>query len=225
MTPSRSTESFRRLTLETFVDKLASAEPVPGGGAASAIAAALGAGLVAMVAGLSEGRERYAVHASLHAEAKALGGRLAQRFLALADEDADAYAQFAAALKLPRATDDEKLARTAAVRAAARVAAEVPLLCVECCVELAQGAEALAGRSNRNASSDLTVASLLAEAAARGAAANVTVNLPAVGDEAYAAEMDVRVADLVAQVETLGRRTREVVQSQAEREPMSAGPG
>ena len=71
----------------------------------------------------------------------------------------------------------------------------------------------LAGRSNVNAASDLGVASLLADAAAHGAAANVLVNLPSVGDDAFAAEMSARVERLLADVGSTARRVREVVAS------------
>jgi len=208
------------MTLDQFVGRLASGDPVPGGGAASALAASLGGALVAMVAALSEGREKYAAHAATHAEAGALGRDLAARFLTLAEADAEAFSRYSAALKLPRDTDDEKAARGEAIREAARGAAEVPMECVEACVELLAAAEALAGRSNRNASSDLSVATLLGEAAARGAAANVMVNLPAVGDQSYAGSMTSRVVGLLREIETLGLETREIVIRGAEREPL-----
>ncbi len=214
--------SFRDLTIEEFVERLSSAAPVPGGGAASAIAASLGGSLVAMVAGLSQGRDRYAAHAATHEEAVHVGRELASRFLSLADDDAAAYGAFAAALKLPRDTDAEKATRTEAVHVAARLAADVPLRTVEACLELVLASEALAGRSNRNASSDLTVASLMAEAAARGAAANVIVNLPSVGDEAYAETLRSRVMSLLDEIASLALQTREVVMSGAERAPLPA---
>ena len=210
------------MSIDSFVDLLASSVPAPGGGAASAIAASLGAALVSMVAGLSEGREKYAAHAATHAEAGALGRTLADRFLVLADEDAAAYAAFGAALRLPHETDEETAARAATIRSAARHAADVPMTCVEACLELVAAAEALAGRSNRNASSDLSVASLLAEAAARGAAANVIVNLPSIGDESHAGAMTARIVGLLREIESLGLETRETVLKGVEREPLAA---
>jgi formiminotetrahydrofolate cyclodeaminase len=211
---------FGELKLAEFVERLASAAPVPGGGSASAVAASVAASLVAMVASLSQDRPRYAAHAALHARSIEVGRRLATRFLELADADADAYATFSATLKLPRDTDDEKARRLAAMSSAARTAADVPLAVVEGCQELVASAESLVGRSNANAASDLNVAALLAEAAARGAAENVYVNLPSVDDEPYRGEMTARVMRLIHHIEELAAAVHVGVRDGAVRDPL-----
>lgn len=212
---------FRDLTLDEFVGRLASAAPTPGGGSASAVAASLAAGLVAMVASLSEGRPRYAMHAAVHARAKAAGTELADRLLRLADEDAAAFGTYAVALKLPRESEEDQAIRAAAIRKAARLAAEVPLRCVEACAEVVAVAELLAARCNVNASSDLHVAALLTEAAAKGAAANVRVNLPSVGDPDWASATEARVADLLERITGLCETTHAVVASGESRPPVA----
>ena len=217
--------SFGALTVRDFLQRLASADPVPGGGSASAVAAGLAAALVAMVASLSQDRPRYAEHAALHVEVRDRGRDLAERFVELADSDAVAYARFAQALKLPKDGEGDGRARTEALQDAARRAAEVPLETVEACLEVVLATEALAGRSNRNASSDLNVGAMLAAAAARGAAANVLVNLPSLDEsDPFVGEATVRVDTLLHEIERLAQRTREVVLSGEVREPLAAAP-
>jgi formiminotetrahydrofolate cyclodeaminase len=215
-------EQFANLTLREFTERLASAEAVPGGGSAAAIAGALGASLMTMVAGLSAGRPRFAAHETTLARCLALGRGLREEFLRLADADSAAFTDFSAAMKLPRETADQQSARRGAIERAARAASEVPWDCVKACATLAAAAEALAGRCNPNASSDLLVASMLAEAGARGAAENVRVNLPSTGDEEYSGRMHRALDETLHEVSSLVARTREIVLSGRSQDPEEA---
>lgn len=214
--------SFRDLSLAAFGERLASSDPVPGGGSASAVSAALGASLVAMVAALTQGRPKYAEHALLAAAVAPRAQALASAMFDLADEDAQAYAACAFAMKLPRESFEDREARDRQVRETAIVAAEVPLRTVEGCLEGLHLAEMLAGRSNRNASSDLRVASLLLEAAADGAAANVLVNLPLVGEGDWTDATAARTTELMRDVAAIAKHTRMVVANGEARPPIDA---
>jgi len=177
-----------------------------------------------MVATLTQGRPKYAQHADLCEAVTPSAQALASELLDLADEDARAYAACAIALKLPREAFADKEVRDRQVRETAKVAAEVPLRCVERCLDALKLAELLAGRSNANASSDLRVASLLLEAAADGAAANVLVNLPLVGTNDWTTATEARVGELMHDITELAKATRAVVHSAQARPPVDELP-
>jgi len=172
-----------------------------------------------MVAALSKGKPKYAAYEATLFRCEAVGHELAAEFLRLADRDAEAYAGYATALKLPRETDQQQEARRTALRSAARLASDVPWECVRACARLVVAAETLAGRSNANAASDVLVAAFLGEAAARGAAENVLINLPSTGDPQYAETMQVQVDSTLHEIAGVAARTREIVLSGQSREP------
>ncbi len=205
--------------LGQFLEALASDRPVPGGGAAAAVSAALAASLTAMVVRLSLDRPKYAEFADLHAQALAASDAARLRFLQLAEEDATAYGTYRAARSLPRETDAEKEAREAATRDAARIATKVPLEVVRACQAQVELVDRCAGRTNLYVASDLEVAALLLDSAARAAAANVRVNLPSIADEGYASAITAELDQRLQQVQGSADRARERVAKGVLRKP------
>jgi formiminotetrahydrofolate cyclodeaminase len=214
--------TFASITLDAFLTRLASAEPTPGGGSASALSGSMAASLLSMVASLSAGRPKYAPYAATLERAAAVGADSRIRFLDFADDDARAYDGFASAMKMPRESAAEVAERKAAIQAAARTATDVPLEIVRACRTVVAELESLAGRSNLNASSDLVVGALLIDAAARGAAANVFINLPSVGDPAFEDDAMREVTSALALIEDLAAQVRQVVGSGELRDPEDA---
>jgi formiminotetrahydrofolate cyclodeaminase len=211
--------SFGAASVEAFTAHLASSDPVPGGGSAAAVAGSLGAALTVMVARLSQDRPRYAAYEPTHRRAIEAGEAARLRFLHLADLDAQAYASFAAAMKLPRLSDAQRATRQAAMADAARASTLAPLETVRLCESTMRLVEALAGRSNANASSDLRVAARLLDAACEGAADNVRTNLPSVGDADLAAEAAAEVARSVAVARSLAGAVHRLVANGTVRPP------
>jgi formiminotetrahydrofolate cyclodeaminase len=169
--------SLGELTVRALAERLASRDPVPGGGSAAALSGVLAAALVQMVVELSVGRPgSEADEPALREIGLAAAG--AQRdLLALADRDAAAFAAVVGARRLPRDTDTERAARAAAVRAAMHDATRIPLRTVEFASDVLDLAARVAPIGNPHAASDAGVAAQLASAAARGAALNVRINL------------------------------------------------
>jgi glutamate formiminotransferase/formiminotetrahydrofolate cyclodeaminase len=192
-------------SLSGFVAGVAGGAPVPGGGSVSALAGQLAAALAQMVAGLTVGRKKYAEveeeMAELGRQAAALGARLG----ALVREDADAYAQVSAAYKLPTEGEEAAAARGAAIQAALLTAAAVPLETARACRDVARLAGTCAAKGNTNTASDAGVAALLAEAACRGAAYNVRINIASMTDRAQGEALASEAADLVAATSAASR--------------------
>ena len=186
-------QSLASLSVDEFLNRLASGEATPGGGSASALAGALGAALVSMVCNLTIGREKYAATEAEARDIREAAMAVRDRLRRGIDDDAAAYDGVMAAYRLPRA-DDEKAVRSAAIQRATHEAALVPLALAEASAQVIDLAEQALGKTNRNAASDLAVAAMLGVAALDGAAANVEVNLASLKDERVRAEVAERLS-------------------------------
>ncbi len=185
------------IDMHIFLDRLASNAPTPGGGAASAYVGALGAASVAKVAAVSVGKPKFAAHdADLRARLDHLSV-LRDRFLALAAEDAAAFATFMRAYRLPKVTDDERAVRAAALQEGMRQAAAVPLRIMATAREVLDAAEAIAVIGNPNAIGDCGAGAAMAVAAMRVSLLNVTANIAGLVDGAEVAGYRAQLHDLM----------------------------
>ena len=191
------------LTSKDFLTALASSAPAPGGGGGAAMAGALAAALASMVCNLTIGKEKFAAQ---ECEVKALlqeAEQVRQDLLALVEDDAAVFNSFMACYKLPKTTDAEKAARTAASRKAAKQAAEVPLAIARACYKVLQLADRLVIIGNPGVITDGACSALLARAALRCAEYNVRINLGLTKDEAYNEQVAAELNKLLKTAEEL----------------------
>lgn len=205
-------DRFVDRTLRAFSDDLASDRPVPGGGSASAYAGALGAALTAMVARIAS-KKAPGVHDEFIAEADDLRGDL----LRLVDDDSAAYSRVAEAMKLPKGTDDEKQERQARMQAALLAAARVPLEIARTCRRLLESCERGAALAPAAAASDIGVGALMAEAALRGAALNVMINLASLKDATQVKTLSDDLDTAVDGIDELRKRILDSVEARIAR--------
>ena len=188
-----------------FLDDLARGTAAPGGGSAAAFAAAASAALAAMVSRLTIGKKKYAaVESDMQAilnQAEALRSALT----AAVQEDAAAFENFMAALKLPKETPAEQVQREARMQAATDGTIQVPRRVARQAVEALELVVRLAETGNLNAISDAGSGAALARAALTGAGLNVRINCMNFADKAavqvYLAELD-QLNQRAAELET-----------------------
>jgi methenyltetrahydrofolate cyclohydrolase len=163
-------------------DAVAAPNATPAGGSVAALASALAASLVAMVAGLTTRREKYAAVHAYAEEILARAEALRLDLLELARHDAIVVAEFMDALSLPQSTEFERTAREAARRAALLEAARVQLELLDQAAEVASLAEAMVGSGVATAIGDAATASFLAAAASRSAYWSIRSNLRSINE-------------------------------------------
>lgn len=178
----------------TFILALASKEPTPGGGGASAYVGALASALGSMVGNLTVGKKRYAdVEADMYISLEKLAA-LRTRLIELVEEDARAFEPLSKAYGLPKATPEEQAAKDAAMQEALVGACEVPLEIMRKCARVIEECEFMANCGSRMVLSDAGVAVVFAKAALQGASLNIIINAKDIADreraEGYLAEMN-----------------------------------
>lgn len=177
--------SFQELSLAKFGEVLASKEPTPGGGCASALAGALASGLVAMVARTTAGSKKFADRAGQMTAIAEEADRLRGELLALVDEDARAFDQVMGAFRLPRETPEQQTARSHAIQYTYKAAVEPPMKVCTRSLRVLELALQVAEQGNPSAASDAGVGALLAATALEGGALNVQINLGSIKDDAF----------------------------------------
>lgn len=190
---------------QLLLHALSEPKATPGGGSAAALAGAAGAALVAMVAGVTAANGRYA---DAHEEMERIRGRALQlrdELHRLVRTDAEAFAEYLAAQRLPSDTPENADRRRQAMSDSARFATETPLEVMRRSLTVVELASRVARRGARAAVTDAAVAALLAGTAVRAAWSNVRVNLPAVKDLELRAHLSAEAGSLASQAEEAER--------------------
>ncbi len=203
-----SDESLAAKTIEGFLDVLGSDAPTPGGGAVAGIVGATGAALIAMVAALTVGKKGFEGVDGRMRDLIAKTGKARAEFLDLADRDVHAFDGVMAAFKMPKETDEQKAARSAAIQAGYEQAAAVPMETARRAVDAMPMAEEATAKGNPQAASDGLSGAACLWCVALCAMANVEINAAALKDETKRTAMLDEVASLRARADQSLRETQ-----------------
>lgn len=200
-------------SLQTFLDELASSASTPGGGGAAALLGATGAALVSMVCNLTIGKPKFAEVEAQMRELLAKSEGLRAELTRMMAQDVEVFDNLMAAYGMPRETDEQKAARTAAIQERTKAATLVPLAAARACAEVIALCRPAAELGNPNVISDAGVAVASAQAGLKSAALNVLINLGAIKDEAFAQQHRAELDDIMARHNQLADEVYALVKS------------
>ena len=213
MTTQSSVQAITGISIDDFLDRLASKDPTPGGGGAAAIMGAMGAALVSMVCNVSYGKKGCEAAEPELREVCAQSEALRKRLTGMVADDVSAFDELMAAYKLPKNSDEDKERRSLAIQASLKRATEVPLACARDCAEVIRLSRRAGEHGYLGVISDAGVGVSAAYAAARSAALNVYINAPSLKDRAFAeralAELEGIMTSCAAESEAVYALVRE----------------
>ena len=201
------------MSLTAFTRETASESPAPGGGSVSAAMGAFGAALATMVANLSAHKRGWDDRWKEFSDVAEQGQAVLEELLGLIDEDTAAFNRIMDAFGMPKKTDAEKAARTAAIEKATLYAATVPLKTMEAALKALPLALEMASKGNPASASDAGVAALAATAAIRGAHMNVRINAAGLADKNPALPLLERAAAIEAEALALEKQVLAAVET------------
>ena len=200
------------MTCTGFAEETASESPAPGGGSISAYMGALGAALGTMVANLSSHKAGWDDRWEEFSDWAERGQALLSELLHLVDEDTDAFNRIMNVFAMPKSTDEEKAARSAALQEATLYATQVPLRTMRTAVRIFDVVRAMAAEGNPNSVSDAGVGALAARSAVLGARLNVKINAAGLKDRAAADALVAEAEQLAAEAERLEKEVLTIVE-------------
>ena len=200
------------MTCTGFAEETASESPAPGGGSISAYMGALGAALGTMVANLSSHKAGWDDRWEEFSDWAERGQALLTELLHLVDEDTDAFNRIMNVFTMPKSTDEEKAARSAALQEATLYATQVPLRTMRTAGRIFDVVRAMAAEGNPNSVSDAGVGALAARSAVLGARLNVKINAAGLKDRAVADALVAEAEQLAAEAERLEKEVLTIVE-------------
>lgn len=201
------------MTCKAFAEETASESPAPGGGSIAAYMGALGAALGTMVANLSSHKAGWDDRWEEFSDWAERGQAVLAELLHLVDEDTAAFNRIMAVFAMPKSTDEERAARSAALQEATLYATEVPLRTMKAASRVFEIVRAMASEGNPNSVSDAGVGALAARSAVLGACLNVKINAAGLKDRAVADALIAEAEALAAEAVRLEAEVLQIVES------------
>jgi len=172
-------------TLDSFMERLSSPSPAPGGGAASALVSITAASLVSMVASLTKGKKAYA---SYREEMEGIEKRslaVKEELRELMAEDEEAFNLIVKAWGMDKSTEESARLRKVEIEKASKIAIMVPWKIARASYTIMEMAEAITRHGIKSAITDSACAGIFAQSAIKGVLYNVAINLKSVDDREY----------------------------------------